>query len=95
MSDFPDFRSPAFLRQHIRDTMAFYHPHCLDPTGGCFHYYKDNGDIYDRVDRHLVSSARFVFDYAMYARHFGGAEYLDGARHCVAFIRDVHRNPST
>ena len=35
MSDFPDFRSPDFLRRHIRETMAFYHPHCLDPAGGC------------------------------------------------------------
>ena len=68
MSDFPDFRSSdfrssEFLRAHIRDTMAFYHPHCLDPAGGCFHYYKDDGTIYDRSHRHLVSSARFVFDY--------------------------------
>src|SRR6185437_12716744 len=45
--------------------------------------------------RHLVSSARFVFDYAMYARVFGGAEYFDAARHCVSFIRDAHRNPAT
>ncbi len=95
MSGFPDFRSPDFLKLHIQGTMAFYHPHCLDPAGGCFHYYKDDGTIYDRVHRHLVSSARFVFDYAMYARHFGGAEYLDGARHCVRYLRDAHRNPAT
>ncbi|WIG54323.1 MAG: D-mannose isomerase [Rhodanobacteraceae bacterium] len=95
MNAFPDFRSPDFLRRHIKETMAFYHPRCLDPAGGCFHYYMDDGTIYDRVDRHLVSSARFVFDYAMCARRFGGAEYLDGARHCVAFIRDAHRNPAT
>ena len=95
MSDFPDFRSPVFLRRHIRNTMAFYHPHCLDPAGGCFHYYKDDGTIYDRTHRHLVSSARFVFDYAMYARRFGGAEYLEGTRHCVAFLRDAHHNLAT
>ncbi|MGH8112900.1 MAG: AGE family epimerase/isomerase, partial [Rhodanobacteraceae bacterium] len=95
MSDFPDFRSPDFLKQHIQRTMAFYHPHCLDPAGGCFHYYKDDGTIYDRVHRHLVSSARFVFDYAMYARYFGGAEYLDGTRHCVRYLRDAHRQPAS
>lgn len=95
MNAFPDFRSPAFLREHIRRTLTFYHPHCLDPDGGCFHYYRDNGDIYERAHRHLVSSTRFVFDYAMAARHFGNPEYLDATRHCVNYLRDVHRNPET
>jgi len=100
MNDFPDFRSREFLRRHIRDTMAFYHPRCLDPAGGCFHYFKDDGTIYDRSHRHLVSSTRFVFDYAMAARHFGDAPdslnaYLEAARHCVAYLRDAHRNPAT
>jgi hypothetical protein len=42
----PDFRSPAFLRRHIADTMQFYHPHAIDPAGGFFHYFKDDGTIY-------------------------------------------------
>ncbi|HEU0276712.1 MAG TPA: AGE family epimerase/isomerase, partial [Rhodanobacteraceae bacterium] len=92
---FPDFRSAAFLAQHIANTMAFYHPHCLDPAGGCFHFYRNDGEIYNRSDRHLVSSARFVFDYAMYFRHFGGQAYLDGTRHCIDYLRSVHRNPAT
>jgi mannose/cellobiose epimerase-like protein (N-acyl-D-glucosamine 2-epimerase family) len=95
MISFPDFHSPDFLRRHIRDTLAFYHPHCLDPAGGCFHYFKDDGTIYDRLHRHLVSSTRFVFDYAMAARRFGDAEYRDAARHCLAWLRDAHRNPAT
>ena len=95
MSDFPNFRSPDFLRRHVRDTLAFYHPRCLDPAGGCFHYFKDDGTVYDRTHRHLVSSTRFVFDYAMAARHFGDAEYLDAAHHCLAYLREAHRNPAT
>ncbi|MDE2086951.1 MAG: AGE family epimerase/isomerase, partial [Xanthomonadaceae bacterium] len=39
----PDFNSPAFLRRHIADTMAFYHPRAIDPAGGFFHYFKDDG----------------------------------------------------
>ena len=91
----PDFRSPAFLRQHIRETLAFYHPRCLDPAGGCFHYFRDDGSIYDTSHRHLVSSTRFVFDYAMAARAFGDPGHLEAARHCLTYLRKAHRNPAT
>ncbi len=73
MNTAPDFRSASFLREHIAQTMAFYHPHAIDPAGGFFHYFKDDGTIYDRTHRHLVSSTRFVFNYAMAAIEFGSA----------------------
>jgi mannose/cellobiose epimerase-like protein (N-acyl-D-glucosamine 2-epimerase family) len=95
MNALPDFRSPGFLRQHIRDTLAFYHPRCLDPTGGFFQYFRDDGTIYDRTHRHLVSSTRFVFDYAMAAREFDDPAYLDVTRHGMAYLRNVHRDPRT
>ncbi|BFI95101.1 MAG: AGE family epimerase/isomerase [Rhodanobacter sp.] len=93
----PDFNSPAFLRRHIADTMAFYHPHAIDPAGGFFHYYKDDGTIYDRSHRHLVSSTRFVFNYAMAAIEFAddaklAAEYLDAVQHGLRYLREVHRD---
>ncbi|SFR89662.1 Mannose or cellobiose epimerase, N-acyl-D-glucosamine 2-epimerase family [Dyella sp. OK004] len=91
----PDFRSEAFLREHIAQTMAFYHPHAIDPTGGFFHYYKDDGTIYDRSHRHLVSSTRFVFNYAMAWREFEKPEYLEAVRHGLRYLRDVHRNAET
>ncbi|MFE0501236.1 AGE family epimerase/isomerase [Lysobacter soli] len=91
----PDFRSDAFLRAHIAQTMAFYHPRAIDPKGGFFHYFRDDGSVYDASHRHLVSSTRFVFNYAMAAREFGNAEYLDAARHGLRYLRDVHRDAST
>jgi mannose/cellobiose epimerase-like protein (N-acyl-D-glucosamine 2-epimerase family) len=91
----PDFRSEAFLRAHIADTMAFYHPRAIDPAGGFFHYFKDDGTIYDRSRRHLVSSTRFVFNYAMAAIEFRNPEYLEAARHGLRYLREVHRNPTT
>jgi mannose/cellobiose epimerase-like protein (N-acyl-D-glucosamine 2-epimerase family) len=91
----PDFRSEAFLRAHIADTMAFYHPRAIDPQGGFFHYFRDDGSVYDASHRHLVSSTRFVFNYAMAAREFGDAVYLDAARHGLAYLRDVHRDAAT
>ncbi|WP_266159398.1 AGE family epimerase/isomerase [Dyella silvatica] len=91
----PDFRSETFLRNHIAQSMAFYHPRAIDPTGGFFHYFKDDGTIYDRSHRHLVSSTRFVFNYAMAAIEFAKPEYLDQVRHGLDYLRGVHRDPST
>lgn len=92
MSALPDFRSPEFLRRHIADTMAFYHPRAIDAQGGFFHYFLDDGTIYDASHRHLVSSTRFVFNYAMAAREFGNAQYLAAARHGLDYLRRVHRD---
>jgi mannose/cellobiose epimerase-like protein (N-acyl-D-glucosamine 2-epimerase family) len=91
----PDFRSVDFLRGHIAHTMAFYHPRAIDPAGGFFHYFRDDGTIYDSAHRHLVSSTRFVFNYAMAAREFGNADYLDAARHGLRYLREVHRDAAT
>jgi mannose/cellobiose epimerase-like protein (N-acyl-D-glucosamine 2-epimerase family) len=92
MSTLPDFRSEAFLRSHIAHTMAFYHPRAVDARGGFFHYFSDNGSVYDAFHRHLVSSTRFVFNYAMAAREFRQPDYLRVARHGLAYLRDVHRD---
>ena len=93
MNTTPDFHSADFLRAHIAQTMAFYHPHAIDPAGGFFHYFKDDGTIYDRSHRHLVSSTRFVVNYALAAIEFGNQEYLDAARHGLRYLREVHRDP--
>ena len=85
-----DFRSRDFLLSHVRDTLAFYAPNARDPSGGFFHFFKDDGSVYDRTTRHLVSSTRFVFNYAMAYRHFGDTRYQDDARHAFRFLRDAH-----
>ncbi|MEH6419854.1 AGE family epimerase/isomerase [Pseudomonas sp. CGJS7] len=91
----PDFRNPDVLRQHIQDTMAFYDPVALDPDGGFFHYFRDDGTVYDASHRHLVSSTRFVFNYAMAAIEFEREDYRERARHGLRYLREVHRNPAT
>ncbi len=91
----PDFRSIDFLRGHVAHTMAFYHPRCIDPAGGFFHYFRDDGSVYDHSHRHLVSSTRFVFNYTKAAREFGSDEYLEVARHGLRYLREVHRDPAS
>jgi mannose/cellobiose epimerase-like protein (N-acyl-D-glucosamine 2-epimerase family) len=91
----PDFRATRFLLDHVRTTMAFYHPRCIDPSGGFHHYFKDDGSLYRPRDRHLVSSTRFIINYAMAYRQFGNAEYQEAARHGLDYLRRAHRNPQT
>jgi len=91
----PDFRSRGFLLGHIRHTMAFYHPRCIDPDGGFFQFFRDDGSVYDARTRHLVSSTRFVFDYSMAWQAFGEPAYREAVAHGIAFLRDAHRNPAT
>jgi mannose/cellobiose epimerase-like protein (N-acyl-D-glucosamine 2-epimerase family) len=95
----PDYESPAFLRAHIADTMAFYHPRAIDPAGGFFHCFRDDGTVYDTRHRHLVSSTRFVYDHAMAARAFAAdplaKEYRAAAEHGLRYLRDVHRDPAS
>jgi len=93
MSNSPNFRSPAVLLDHARHTMRFYHPRAIDPAGGMYHFFKDDGTVYDASHRHLVSSTRFVFTYAMAYRHFNDPDYLDGLKHAVSFLREAHLDP--
>lgn len=95
MKELPDFRSELFLRAHIRESLSFYHPRALDPDGGFFHYFKDDGTIYDPHHRHLVSSARFVYIYAMAGLEFNEPNYLDIACHGLRYLRQRHRDPET
>lgn len=93
MSNLPDFRDPEVLLAHVRHTMAFYHPRCIDPSGGFFHFFKDDGTVYDAHHRHLVSSTRFVFTYAMAWRHFGDPAHQAAVKHGVRFLREAHFDP--
>ena len=90
----PEFRSPDFLRAHIDHTLDFYQGRCVDPSGGFFQHFKDDGRVYDARTRHLVSSTRFVFNHAMGARHQGRAGYIDHVRHGLRFIQQAHGLPS-
>lgn len=91
----PDFRSVDVLRAHVAHTMAFYEPRAFDPAGGFYHYFLDDGTIYDASHRHLVSSTRFVFTYSMAAIEFGRDDYRERAHHGLRYLREAHRNPDT
>ena len=91
---FPDFESRAFLHAHIDSILAFYAPHVLDPEGGFFHHFLDDGTIYDRQTRHLVSSTRFVFNYSNAFLQSKDLVYRDWVAHGMAFLQNHHLQPS-
>ena len=91
----PDFRSPAFLRQHVSWVMDFYNGRAIDPSGGMYHYYLDDGTVFDKRTRHLVNATRFVITHAMLFQLTGEARYQAGVRHAVNFLRNVFRDPVT
>ena len=92
----PDFRSPAFLREHIAHTLAFYDGRCLDPSGGFFQNFRDDGMLLDARTRHLVGSTRFVITHAMALRALPGhprAEaWREAIRHGLRFLHTAHRD---
>ena len=92
---FPDFQNAQTLEQHIKKTLTFYKPNVLDEKGGFFQHFRDDGSIYDADTRHLVSSTRFVFNYAMAARHFKDDSYLPWVEHGLMYLETAHRQPES
>ena len=92
----PAFKDKAFLINHARSIMDFYHPRCIDyDLGGFFHHFRDDGSIYDSSTRHLVSSTRFIFNYSMAFIHFKNEKYIELIRHGISFLRNNHLNKKT
>lgn len=94
MRPLPDFRSKDFLLAHMQEIIDFYHPRCLNTEdGGYFNAYRDDGTITDRTTQHIVSTCRFVFNYAVAAEVLGRDDYAQAAAHGVRFLDDAHRDP--
>ena len=81
-----DFESRTFLQAHVAQTLAFYERHAWDPAGGFFHYLKDDGTVYNRSHRHLVSATRWVFNACMAHRQTGQVQWHDWAVHALAHL---------
>ena len=87
----PNFESQAFLKQHVQSTLDFYAPNAFDPLGGFFHYFLDDGSVYDRNHRHLVSATRFVFNWCMAFAHDPQDRYRQWAAHALAHLKSFRR----
>lgn len=86
MQALPHFRSPDFLRQHALWIMQFYGDRCIDPSGGMYHFYLDDGTVHDAATRHLVSATRFVVTCAIAHELSGAPVYRQRAAHALRFL---------
>ena len=85
-----NYRSSEFLRDHIKSILDFYHPTIVDPAGGYFQNFLDDGSVFDADERHLVSSTRMVFNFCKAYELFGDEEYRRRAEHGLAFVAERH-----
>ncbi|MDE2396051.1 MAG: AGE family epimerase/isomerase [Burkholderiales bacterium] len=88
----PDFHDREFLRRHALWVMDFYKDRCVDASGGMFHFFLDDGRVYDRRTRHLVSATRFVVTHAIAHELGAGAEFKDRAEHALRFVEQGFRD---
>jgi len=90
----PDFTSADFLNQHVQTILAFYEPNVRAGDGGFHQCFRDDGSVYDSGTRHLVSSTRFVFNYATAHRLYGTAHYKNWASDGLNFLTQIHQQES-
>ncbi len=87
-----DFRNPGFLTGHIHSILDFYDSAVVDSVNGGFvQNFTDDGRVFEPLTRHLVSSARLVFNYATAYRLFGDRRHLANVEHGLRYIEGVHR----
>ena len=84
-----NLRSKEFLLEGMKHSMRFFSPErCMDPAGGYFHFYGEDGTVYDAETRVLVTQARFVFTFAVAFEHLGSESYLAAAKHGVSYLSE-------
>lgn len=84
------YRSSNYLTEHIRSILDFYDDNIVDPSGGFFQNFHDDGSVFDHGVRHLVSSTRMVINYCTAYQLFGEEKFRDRALHGLKFVSDNH-----
>ena len=80
-------RTKQFLLEQMQHSMRFFDPaRCLDPEGGYFHFYAEDGTVYDNETKVLVTQARFIFTFAVAYEHLKEEKYLDAIKHGVTYL---------
>ncbi|MFC3120608.1 AGE family epimerase/isomerase [Agaribacter flavus] len=90
MSPTPKFSEKQFIIEHIASILSFYDARIDDEAGGYYQNYKDDGTVFDKGFKQLVSSTRLVVNYSLAYSLFGKEEYKQRALRGIAFVENVH-----
>ena len=90
----PNYRDPEFLQQHVQFILDFYKGRVRSEDGGFYQCFRDDGSVYNAGTRHLVSSTRFVYNYATAYKLYGDKEHKTLAEHGLEFLQTKHWQPS-
>jgi len=85
-----NYRDPGYIRAHLKSILRFYDGRVIDPDGGFFQNFYDDGAVFRPRHRHLVSSTRMVFNYCKAYALTGDAQHREYAAHGFQFLRGVH-----
>lgn len=85
------YKDKEFLKNHIEQIVSFYHPVSINKSGGYFHEFFDNGEVGDKLVKHLVGTCRFIYIYSVSYMTTGNKEYLKSAQHGMEFLKNVHK----
>jgi len=98
-----NYLSNEFLQQHSKEILNFYTPRVVDNNGGYFQNYYDDGALFLKNEKQLVSSTRIIVNYALAAITFSESfnnssddnslqtnEYLAIAKHGLDYLENVH-----
>lgn len=90
-----NYLSDQFLLQHCQEILDFYTPRVVDEQGGYFQNYYDDGETFNEQHKQLVSSTRIIVNYALASQVFDKQEYVEIAKHGLAFLETVHWQTSS
>ncbi|WP_094711042.1 AGE family epimerase/isomerase [Hahella sp. CCB-MM4] len=85
------YRNETFLVKHCREILEFYRDRCIDPAGGYFQNFFDNGEVFDHGTKHLVSSTRMMFNFYRGYFEFREQWMLEHAQHGFEFLKTRHQ----
>jgi mannose/cellobiose epimerase-like protein (N-acyl-D-glucosamine 2-epimerase family) len=86
----PNFRSQAFLREHIRTILDFYLPNAKNAQGGYHQNYYDDGSVFNPQLKHLVSSCRMIFNFVKGDQLFDDVQCKSMWAYGIDFLRSTH-----
>ncbi|MDO6426015.1 AGE family epimerase/isomerase [Thalassotalea sp. 1_MG-2023] len=85
-----NFFSRTFLADHCVSIYSFYEPNIIDCEGGYFQNFNDDGSLFDKDVRHLVSSTRIIVNYALAVKYLGQTQHIDKIKHGLDYLEKVH-----